>query len=266
MKQKASDFVRRLKKLETRWVCRTDKAINRHFTTPLRSETSISSVCCSTWPGRPERSPLPPGRLESDARRSRRQCSARKPEPETLRCIWRCRCGAWCALKNDASFSCCWVKEQIRRRRTARVSCRARWPTTPRYYTYTYVNLSAVDRQTLSVNIQTLLNKWALIPHRWNACLRRYNIHTFVHSWWRPLASANANWYYSSQTISKHDLDLRVDIWPWKLFWHFPFTWWIFLASFIKTPPLITDISPHATDSLKTRCLCRPLLAAEAET
>jgi len=47
-------------------------------------------------------------------------------------------------------------------------------------------------------------------PHRQNVCLRRYRIHTFVHSWWRPLVSANTN--YNSAVCRR--LYSELELWP----------------------------------------------------
>jgi len=89
-------------------------------------------------------------------------------------------------------------------------------------------------------------NKRASMPHGWNVCLRRYSIHTFVHSWWRPLASTSSN--YNSTIIRRRLLKvtLTFDLWPYKTFQQFPLIWWIFVSSFIEIPPLSTEISRHA--------------------
>jgi len=41
-------------------------------------------------------------------------------------------------------------------------------------------------------------------------------------------------------------MTLTFDLWPWKPLQQCPLTWWIFVASFMKIPPLSTEISRHA--------------------
>ena len=45
---------------------------------------------------------------------------------------------------------------------------------------------------------------------------------------------------------------LTFDLWPWEPFPHFPLTWRIFLASFIKISPLCREISQRDVNKRKT--------------
>jgi len=45
------------------------------------------------------------------------------------------------------------------------------------------------------------------------------------------------------QCIRSHDLDFWP--WPWNTIQQCPLTWWIFVPSFVKIPPLRTDILHH---------------------
>jgi len=105
--------------------------------------------------------------------------------------------------------------------------------------------------------------KQASLDHR-NGCLHHYSIYTFVHRWWRPLASVNI--YYNGAICRWLSLTYKLENLISNVQWHDEYLWQVLLKSghLEKRCCDMRNMCRQRTDGQTTRKQCFRRLLAEA--